>query len=105
MNTLPNRDAVLGVTPFDEPNARLALAVERAGGLGILGLGGNGATNRRALADAARWSRGRSFGVRVPAGCPLGAGELPTQVDTVVLGVGSTWSPDHPALRTRVVLA
>ncbi|MDQ1370576.1 MAG: hypothetical protein QOF20_2929, partial [Acidimicrobiaceae bacterium] len=106
MNLLRSRDLVLGVTPFEEPNAQMAVAVERAGGLGILGLGHDGPAARAALADAARWSRGRSgFGVRVPAGCPLTADELPVEVDTVVLGIGSPWSAADPALSGRRILA
>jgi acyl transferase domain-containing protein/NAD(P)H-dependent flavin oxidoreductase YrpB (nitropropane dioxygenase family) len=95
MNLLDRRDLVLGITPFSEPNAKLAVAVERAGGLGIIALGQDADANRTALEDAARWSRpGAHFGVRIPAGLTPGASacELPTAVDTVVLGVGSAWS-------------
>jgi acyl transferase domain-containing protein/NAD(P)H-dependent flavin oxidoreductase YrpB (nitropropane dioxygenase family)/NAD(P)-dependent dehydrogenase (short-subunit alcohol dehydrogenase family) len=105
MNLLPTRDLVLGVTPFEEPNAQLAVAIERAGGLGVLGLGHDREAARAALADTSRWLRGRStFGVRVPAGCPIEAHELPAEVDTVVLGSGSLWSPDDPDLSGRRVL-
>ncbi|MDQ6613911.1 MAG: nitronate monooxygenase, partial [Actinomycetota bacterium] len=105
MSQLHSRDLVIGVTPFEEPNAQLAIAVARAGGLGILGLGHDGPAARAALADAARWSRGRTtFGVRVPAGCPLLPHELPPEVDTVVLGIGAPWSPSDPDLSGRRVL-
>ncbi|MDQ1427144.1 MAG: hypothetical protein QOK39_620, partial [Acidimicrobiaceae bacterium] len=96
MNLLDRRLLVLGITPFEEPNAKLAVAVERAGGLGIIGLGHDADVNRTAVADAARWSRaGCHFGVRVPAGLAQGDAldELPAAVDTVILGIGSTWSP------------
>jgi acyl transferase domain-containing protein/NAD(P)H-dependent flavin oxidoreductase YrpB (nitropropane dioxygenase family) len=96
---------VIGITPFERPNARLALAVERASGLGILDLGRDGRRARVALAEAVRWSRGRSFGVRVPADCPLAPSELPAEVDTVVLGVGSAWSAAEAATGGRRVLA
>ncbi|MGH9126490.1 MAG: SDR family NAD(P)-dependent oxidoreductase [Acidimicrobiales bacterium] len=104
MNQLPNRDLVIGVTPFEEPNARLALAVQRGGGLGVLGLGRDGRAGRAALANAVRWSRGESFGVRVPDGCPLTPGDLPAAVDTVILGPGAPWSLGDPALSGRRVL-
>ena len=103
MNMLA-RDLVVGVSPFEEPNARLAVAVERAGGLGVLGLGRDAAGARRALADAVRWSRGRSFGVRVPAGCPLTPADLPPEVDTVLLGVGAAWTVDDARRAGRRVL-
>ncbi len=102
---LADRDLVLGITPFEEPNAALAVAIERAGGLGILGLGHDANANRVALAETARWSRrGSTFGVRVPAGCPLAAPELPAPVDTVVLGIGSSWSPADAVRTGRRVL-
>lgn len=105
MNLLRDRDLVVGISPFEEPNAELAVAVERAGGLGVIGLGHDGAAARAALTDAARWSRGGArFGVRVPAGCPLSPSELPDAVDTVVLGVGATWSPTDTDLASRRVL-
>ncbi|WP_322768255.1 polyketide synthase, partial [Frankia sp. Cr1] len=89
ISTSPNpqareRDLVIGVTPFTEPDARLAAAVTRAGGLGVLDLGRDAAAARTALADTARWARG-PFGVRVPAGCSTAPGDLPAAVDTVVL--------------------
>ena len=40
--TALTRDLVLGITPFEEPNAELAVAIERAGGLGIVDLGHDG---------------------------------------------------------------
>lgn len=107
MNTVHSRELVVGISPFEEPNAQLAVAIERAGGRGVLGLGHDENAARAALADAARWSRSSSgrFGARVPLGCPLTALELPAEVDLVVLGIGSPWSPTDPALTTRRVLA
>ncbi|WP_239380268.1 type I polyketide synthase [Frankia sp. CIT1] len=81
------RDLVIGITPFTEPDARLAAAVTRAGALGVLDLGRDAATARTALVNTARWARG-PFGVRVPAGCATVPGELPPVVDTVVLPSG-----------------
>ncbi len=101
---LTQRDLVVGVTPFDEPNAQLAVAVQRAGGLGVVGLGRDAAAAQAALRDAVRFSRGGSFGVRVPAGCPLTAADLPDEVDTVIVGLGASWSPteDHGAVLVEV---
>ncbi|MFF7653114.1 SDR family NAD(P)-dependent oxidoreductase [Streptomyces sp. NPDC007983] len=111
-------DLVIGITPFGEPHPRLAAAVSRAGGLGVLDLG----TTRRTALDA--WERvddwvpdGR-YGVRVTAGCLLtpadlryaappdtgppgnGAGPGP---HTVVLGVGAPWPLAAVAARHRVL--
>jgi len=43
------RDLVLGITPFNAPNADLVVAVERAGYLGVLDLGPDAGTARAAL--------------------------------------------------------
>ena len=95
------RGLVAGVTPFGQPNATLAAAVERAGGLGVLDLGRDRNLALAALSDTARWVPA-SFGVRVGPGCPLTPADLPPEVDTVVLGFGSPWTaadvgePDGP---------
>src|SRR5918997_4897994 len=90
MSRLQNRELVLGITPFEEPNAHLAAALARAGAVGVLDLGRNAGRARAALADACQWWPGR-FGVRVPAHCPLSPADLPEQVDAVVHGAGSQW--------------
>ncbi len=91
MSTLSGRELVIGVTPFGEPSARLVVAVERAGGLGVLDLGSDPARARAALAEVARWWPG-TFGVRLGAGTP--PVELPAAVDTVVIGAG--WEGPYP---------
>jgi hypothetical protein len=105
---LQRRDLVIGITPFQEPNGRLAAAIERAGCLGVVGLGRDAQRGEQAIADAVRWSRGR-FGVHLAAGCPVGPDELPYQVDTVILGLGAPWSVEAAAgpgrLRTVLVEA
>ncbi|WP_406277018.1 SDR family NAD(P)-dependent oxidoreductase [Streptomyces sp. NBC_00191] len=75
-----DRDLVIVVSPFEEPNARMVAAAERAGALGVLDLGRDRERARGAMAGL----RGR-YGVRVPAGCPLAPDELPAAVDTVLL--------------------
>ncbi|MFD9218954.1 SDR family NAD(P)-dependent oxidoreductase [Streptomyces sp. NPDC060064] len=58
----------------------MVAAAERAGALGLLDLGRDRDRARSALAGLHG-----SYGVRVPAGCPLTPDELPDAVDTVLL--------------------
>ncbi|MFJ7263067.1 SDR family oxidoreductase [Streptomyces globosus] len=89
---------VIGVTPFGEPDARLAAAVTRGGGLGVLDLGCGDRAARAALADLRGWLPGR-FGVRVGPYCrlrPGGAAGLlggPGGPRTVILAAGSAVRP------------
>ena len=96
------RGLVVAVTPFGQPNAALAAAVERAGGLGVLDLGRDRNLAVAALSDTARWVPA-SFGVRVGPGCPLTPADLPAEVDTVVLAFGSPWTAAAVAERTALV--
>ncbi|MCF2530953.1 type I polyketide synthase [Yinghuangia soli] len=84
------RDLVLAVGPFEEPNGPLAVAAHRAGALGVVDLGRDRARALAALAEVSRRPE-RSFGVRVPPGCPLAPGDLPEAADVVVLAHGSPW--------------
>ncbi|MDX3313388.1 SDR family oxidoreductase [Streptomyces sp. ME08-AFT2] len=70
-----SEDMIIGITPFGEPDAGLALAVCRAGGLGVLDLGPGDRRSREALARLRRASPG-GFGVRVGAHCALGPVDL-----------------------------
>jgi acyl transferase domain-containing protein/NAD(P)H-dependent flavin oxidoreductase YrpB (nitropropane dioxygenase family)/NAD(P)-dependent dehydrogenase (short-subunit alcohol dehydrogenase family) len=88
--TMHDQELVVGITPFEEPNAALAVALARAGAVGVLNLGLNAERARAALADVCRWWGG-TFGVRVPPECPLGPADLPERADMVVLGPGSPW--------------
>ncbi|ORT55774.1 type I polyketide synthase [Streptomyces sp. CB03238] len=76
----PRRDLVVVVSPFEEPDPRMVAAAERAGALGLLDLGRD-----RDRAVAAMAGLRGAYGVRVPAGCPIGPDELPDDVDTVLL--------------------
>ncbi|MCX5193054.1 SDR family NAD(P)-dependent oxidoreductase [Streptomyces sp. NBC_00249] len=76
---------VVAVSPFEEPNPGIVAAAERAGALGLLDLGRDPDAARRGLAELVRRLDGRPYGVRVPAGCPVGPQELPAEVDTVLL--------------------
>ncbi|WP_240687236.1 type I polyketide synthase [Amycolatopsis suaedae] len=85
------------MSPLGLPNAALVIAVERAGGLGVLDLGTDPVSARDQLAVVER-RLGRHFGVRIGAGCPLTAAELPGLVDTIVV-------PHHvPAPGRRVLV-
>lgn len=87
-------DAVLGVSPFGRPDARLVGAVCRAGGLGVLDLGDGDRHAREELAMLARWEPQR-FGVRVGERCTLRPDHLDAmgsaRPHTVLLGVDSAW--------------
>lgn len=100
----PNRrDLVIGVSPFGEPNARLAAAVCRAGGLGVLDLGSGDRRAREALGVIGR-STPAAFGVRVTTGCALQPTDLPAEVDTVLLGPDLPWRPADLRERRRVLV-
>jgi NAD(P)H-dependent flavin oxidoreductase YrpB (nitropropane dioxygenase family) len=85
-------DLIIGVTPFELPNAQLAAALSRAGALGVLDLGRDSARARTALAQMSRWTK-EPWGVRVPAGCPLGPHEIPAGATMILLPSQSAWSP------------
>ncbi|MFI1486157.1 SDR family NAD(P)-dependent oxidoreductase [Streptomyces sp. NPDC020747] len=119
-------DMIIGITPFGEPEARLAAAVSRAGGLGVLDLGTGDRRAREALAALRRWAPG-PFGVRVGTHCGIAPGELvpgklepgefapgkkngkPGKLDddglhTVVLGADSPWQIDEVTATYRVLV-
>jgi acyl transferase domain-containing protein/NAD(P)H-dependent flavin oxidoreductase YrpB (nitropropane dioxygenase family)/NAD(P)-dependent dehydrogenase (short-subunit alcohol dehydrogenase family) len=98
--TMHDQELVVGITPFEEPNAALAVALARAGAVGVLSLGRDAERARAALADVCRWWGG-TFGVRVPPGCALRPADLPEQVDMVVHGPGTPW-PIAAGRRTLV---
>ncbi|WP_371618678.1 SDR family NAD(P)-dependent oxidoreductase [Streptomyces sp. NBC_00454] len=92
-----DRDLVVAVSPFEEPNPRIAIAAERAGSLGLLDLGRDDGAARRAFTELARRLGGGRYGVRVPAGCPIGPQELPPEVDTVLLADPASHTPERIA--------
>ncbi|MFD8278528.1 SDR family NAD(P)-dependent oxidoreductase [Streptomyces solisilvae] len=112
-------DLVIGITPFGEPDARLAAAISRAGGLGVLDLGTSGRQALQAWEDIGEWVADGRYGVRVAAGCPLTPSDLPDAPPsgtptsgssggvpgphTVVLGVDSPWPVEAVADRCRVL--
>src|SRR6266700_4421998 len=92
--TSADRDLVIGITPFHEPNAALVVAVGRAGFLGMLDLGLD-AVEARAALERVRRRLGRPFGVRISGGRlleDLPPEDLPPEVDTVLVDpVLSAW--------------
>jgi len=100
MSRLHDRQLVMGITPFEQPNADLVVALARAGAAAVLDLGRDATTAHAALSDVCRWWSG-CFGVRVPPGCPVPPAELPQQVNLVVHGLGARW-PMTPGRRTLV---
>ncbi|MFB6581758.1 SDR family NAD(P)-dependent oxidoreductase [Streptomyces sp. NPDC056402] len=91
------RDLVVAVSPFEEPQPAIVTAAERAGALGLLDLGRDADAARRGFAQLGRRLGGARYGVRVPAGCPLGPGELPAAVDTVLLADPASHTPERVA--------
>jgi acyl transferase domain-containing protein/NAD(P)H-dependent flavin oxidoreductase YrpB (nitropropane dioxygenase family) len=100
------RDLVMGITPFNEPNADLVVAIERAGYLGVLDLGPDSAPARAAL-DRVRRRLGQRFGVRVTSGCTLSPADLPPEVDTVLVDLvlaPDTWRSGIAGMRRNRTL-
>lgn len=65
--------------------------------LGLLDLGRDPGAARRAFAELGRRLGSARYGVRVPAGCPLGPAELPAAVDTVLLADPAAHAPAQVA--------
>jgi acyl transferase domain-containing protein/NAD(P)H-dependent flavin oxidoreductase YrpB (nitropropane dioxygenase family) len=89
-------DLIWVETPFGEPQPRIVVGAARAGGFGVLDLGKDAARARDALAEVTRRT-GAPFGVRVDARCPLGPGDLPAGVHTLVVadpGLVGAWAGD-----------
>ncbi|MFD4601230.1 SDR family NAD(P)-dependent oxidoreductase [Streptomyces sp. NPDC058464] len=105
-------DLIMCITPFGEPDARLATAVCAAGGLGVLDLGRGDRRTREALARLRRAAPG-PYGVRIAAGCALTPHELvPDESgpddpgpgpDTVVRAADAPWTIAELAPHTRVL--
>ncbi|MFJ6726281.1 SDR family oxidoreductase [Streptomyces sp. NPDC091281] len=91
-------DMIIGITPFGEPDAGLALAVGRAGGLGVLDLGDGRRRAREALSRLRREAPG-GFAVRIGPRCRLSPADLAGTDGprTVVLAPDTTWPFTGPA--------
>jgi acyl transferase domain-containing protein/NAD(P)H-dependent flavin oxidoreductase YrpB (nitropropane dioxygenase family)/NAD(P)-dependent dehydrogenase (short-subunit alcohol dehydrogenase family) len=79
--------SIIGLTPFERPDATLAVALGRAGALGVLDLGRDVGAAHEALRVLAHRSP-RGFGVRIPAG--LDPESLPDAARVVVLTAGAS---------------
>lgn len=101
-----SEDMIIGITPFGEPDPRLAAAVARAGGLGVLDLATGDRRAREALARLSRTAPGRPFGVRVGPPCRLDPADLPSNpgLHTVVLAQDAPWRVPDVAARYRVLV-
>ncbi|MGI5134178.1 SDR family oxidoreductase [Streptomyces sp. CA-106110] len=104
-----SKDMIIGITPFGDPDARLASAVSRAGGLGVLDLGDGDRRSREALARLHRLAPG-PFGIRVGPRCRLVPADLVRETDgdegpgTVVLAADAPWQIGDVAARHRVLV-
>ncbi|MFH8388974.1 SDR family NAD(P)-dependent oxidoreductase [Streptomyces sp. NPDC018036] len=104
-----SEDMIIGITPFGEPDARLAAAVCRAGGLGVLDLGDGDRRSRDALERLRRLAPG-PFGVRIGARCRLDPADLAPvtgdagRPDTVVLAVDAPWQAGELTADQRVLV-
>jgi acyl transferase domain-containing protein/NAD(P)H-dependent flavin oxidoreductase YrpB (nitropropane dioxygenase family)/NADP-dependent 3-hydroxy acid dehydrogenase YdfG len=95
-----SQSIVIGITPFGVPNARLAVALARAGAGAVLDLGVDREVGLRELAQTARLTGG-AFGVRLDPAQGWADGDLPASVETVVLPAGA--DPEaFPGRRTLV---
>jgi acyl transferase domain-containing protein/NAD(P)H-dependent flavin oxidoreductase YrpB (nitropropane dioxygenase family) len=104
--TAAPHEVIITITPFETPDARVAVAAGRAGAFAVLDLGRDRSAALGALAETARRAR-RRFGVRVPAGCPVTPEELPATVSAVVLPAGagtSRWRGADAAPARRVLV-
>ncbi|MGP9017347.1 SDR family NAD(P)-dependent oxidoreductase [Streptomyces sp. BR1] len=102
----PNRELVVGLSPFGLPDPRLVAAVCRAGGLGVLDLGAGDRSARDALALLRRWTT--DFGVRVGPTCALTPAELVEECggafpSVVVLAADASWRSDQLPADVRVL--
>ncbi|MER7838001.1 SDR family NAD(P)-dependent oxidoreductase [Streptomyces sp. NPDC096040] len=87
-------DLIMCITPFGEPDARLATAVCAAGGLGVLDLGRGDRRTREALARLTR-AAPAPYGVRVAPGCALTPQDFGPAPDTVILAVDAPWTAEQ----------
>ncbi|MDF2255202.1 type I polyketide synthase [Streptantibioticus ferralitis] len=104
----PLAEIVMGITPFQEPDAGLAAAVCRANALGVLDLGSGDDRWRRELAALRDWVPG-PFGVRAGPGCRALPEELRcadgTGPHTVVLAADLPgWDPAALATEYRLLV-
>ena len=91
----PHEPGVLGITPFGEPDARLAAAVCRAGALGVLDLGTGDRRGPSELADLTG-PPARSASASPPAPCPRSPPCCPSSPATAPPRTPWSWRPTRP---------
>jgi len=89
----------MAITPFEHPDEKLAIALNRAGVLSVLDLGYSPEKRRKALAILAKTAK-NGFGVRIPKGVAIDPDSLPENATHVVVCAGA----DISAFRNRKVL-
>jgi acyl transferase domain-containing protein/NAD(P)H-dependent flavin oxidoreductase YrpB (nitropropane dioxygenase family)/NAD(P)-dependent dehydrogenase (short-subunit alcohol dehydrogenase family) len=98
-NRLQGRsDIVIGLTPLERPDTNLALAICRAGAIGVLDLGTDPTAARKALVDL-RDSASSTFGIRIGGNCPLPADD--NLFDSLPAGTLVLQSADSDSAITR----
>ncbi|MFJ9349150.1 SDR family oxidoreductase [Streptomyces sp. NPDC101237] len=95
-------DLIMCVTPFGEPDHRLAAAVCAAGGIGVLDLGRGDRRTREALTRLRHEAPG-PYGVRVGPRCALTPDDLDEAPDTVVLAADAPWTAGRIDTWSRVL--
>ncbi|WBC00005.1 SDR family NAD(P)-dependent oxidoreductase [Solwaraspora sp. WMMA2080] len=102
------RDLVIAYTPCGEVESspRIASAVRRGGGTGVLDLAGTRPQVLRAVEQLAAWSDG-PIAVRVPASCPASVDDVerlaPGQMELVVVTGELPWDLSGLVTRYRVL--
>ena len=86
---------IIGITPFEHADARLVVALCRAGALGVLDLGRRPDAASAVLANLARQGI-KDFGIRVAEGVEVLPQPLPEGVQTVVVGAGADFGRWRP---------
>ena len=80
---------MLGISPFETPDARLVAELCAAGAVGVLDLGAGDRRARRALDQTTRWTSGPRSGSRSGEDCDFPIDELPDAA--VQLIAGARW--------------
>src|SRR4026209_2198145 len=87
---------ILGITPFEYPDADLLVAICRAGAFGILDLGRDPVAARAAVDAVVSQMPSIPFGVRVPQEHDWERRDLPAAAEVVILSSSehlSRWRP------------
>jgi acyl transferase domain-containing protein/NAD(P)H-dependent flavin oxidoreductase YrpB (nitropropane dioxygenase family)/NAD(P)-dependent dehydrogenase (short-subunit alcohol dehydrogenase family) len=95
-----NTGCIVGITPFERPDASLAHALAQAGAVAVLDLGRERETGLEAIEELRR--RGvRSFGVRLPEPSLYRPEQLPANVSLVMIDAGPNVDHDPRAWKAK----